>query len=193
MTKPDWDDILITDTMLDWLNRTDTDRTWYQDEESNLPYARLGAPETDEYNFYLRPMFSQLQFIAYQIARWQVSNPPKLPPVWPGLGEVTLSTPVALAPGVTIEEAMDGVLVHITAVDPKQMYFTYDDVKAYRHIGALAFFSDEGDLEMWQTLGFVDAVYTPRSMQHAAGVKLMTPGGTEGTVTPWVITLPEGG
>jgi len=187
MTQPNWSDMLAGESMLDWLNRTDTDRTWFLDPSNGTPIARLGPAETTEYDFWLRPNFTQQQYEAERNRATDTERTPLVPPVWPGADNVTLGTPVALAPGVTIEEGMDGVIVHITAVDPKQMFFTYDDVKAYRHIGALAFFSDEGDLEMWQTLGFVDAVYTPRSLEHAAGVKLMTPGGTEGTVTPWVI------
>jgi hypothetical protein len=109
-------------------------------------------------------------------------------PVWPGLANVTLGTPVAIDRGVTITEPMDGVLIAITSVDPKQMFYTYDDVKAYRHTGALAFFSDNGDLEPWQQLGFTSAVYCPRQLSRAAGVKLMSPALTVGTITPWVVT-----
>jgi hypothetical protein len=81
---------------------------------------------------------------------------------------------------------MDGILVAISAVAAKQMYYTYDDQRAYRHIGAFSFFSDNAEQEAWQSLGFVSAVYCPRFMTRAAGVKIMTAEGTVGTVTPWV-------
>jgi hypothetical protein len=106
-------------------------------------------------------------------------------PLWPGLDHVVLGTPVALAAGVTITVPMDGVIVEITAAPVKQGYFTFDDVVSWRNIGALAFFSDNGDEEFPQQLGFQHAVYVPRSMTSASGVKIRCSAGVAGTVTPW--------
>jgi hypothetical protein len=109
-------------------------------------------------------------------------------PVWPGIDNVTLSTPVALALGVTITEPMDGVIVTITGAPTKQGYFTFDDMLSYRNVGALAFIDDNGDAEFWQGLGFTSSVYCPKVMRQAAGVKVRTSADLVGTVTPWTIT-----
>jgi hypothetical protein len=43
-------------------------------------------------------------------------------------------------------------------------------------------------VEQFQPLGFTSAIYVPKTMAQAAAVKVMTPGGTVGTVTPWLRT-----
>lgn len=107
-------------------------------------------------------------------------------PAWPGLALVTLGESVPLAAGLTITTPMHGVLVEVTGAAAKQMFYTYDDARAYRHIGALAFATDRGDLENWQALGFTSAIYCPRLMSEAGAVKVMSAPGTVGTVTPWL-------
>jgi len=109
------------------------------------------------------------------------------PPVWPGIDGVTLGDPVALASQLTIDEPMDGCLVDVTGVDGGVAFYTYGGVKAYRNVGALCFLTDQGDLEDWQLLGREHAIYTPRTMTHAAGLKLFTGHGLVGTVTPWTV------
>jgi hypothetical protein len=116
------------------------------------------------------------------------ATPAPAPPVWPGLAQATLGTPVALATGVTITEAMDGVIVNITGAPTKQGYFTYDDTKSWRNTGSLSFFNDIGAQEYQQYLGFETAIYCPKVMVRAAGVKLHCASGVTGTVTPWTIT-----
>jgi hypothetical protein len=111
-------------------------------------------------------------------------------PVWPGLANVTLSTPVALALGVTITEPMDGVIVSITVAPAKQGYFTFDDLLSYRNAGALTFIDDNGEAEQQQPLGFTSQVYCPKSMKTAAAVKLRSTTDFVGTVTPWITTPP---
>lgn len=108
-------------------------------------------------------------------------------PVWPGLANVTLGTPVAIAPGVTISEPMDGVIVTITSYPTKQGYFTFDDQISLRNAGALAFVTDDADEEFPQLLGFLNAIYCPKSMSHAAGVVFRASVDLVGTITPWTI------
>jgi hypothetical protein len=107
------------------------------------------------------------------------------PPVWPGLDNVALGTPVDLATGLTINEPMDGVLVSITGVDQYKTWYTYDTRRAYRHIGALAFLADNGAVEQYQVVAFTSGVYTPLHLERAAGVVIRTAAGTTGTATPW--------
>ena len=176
---PDWSLLRAGDTVLSFLQRnqpgywTGTGPTMIAGDGSIAWHNLYGAPT----GAWWRSGF-----------QLPIQLPALSPPVWPGLDSVTLGTPVALAHGLTITEPMHGVVVAISAVDPKQMYYTYDDIRAYRHIGALAFVDDNGDAEGWQSLGFVSAVYCCRSMAQAAAVKIMSANGTVGTVTPWTRT-----
>jgi len=108
-------------------------------------------------------------------------------PVWPGLANVTLGTPVALSDNFSITEPMDGVLVAITTPPVGRGSYDYDGHKAYLNIGSLAFFSDTLELEHFLALSFDTAVYCPRVMSRAAGVRVRTVPGLTGTVTPWTI------
>ncbi len=110
------------------------------------------------------------------------------PPVWPGLSNVTLAASHALATGLTITAPMDGVIVAITAVPPGTGLYDFDGTVSYTFVGALSFVSDNGDQEFPQSIGFQSAVYSPREMWRATGVKVRAKAGVVGTVTPWAIT-----
>ena len=114
----------------------------------------------------------------------------KLLPVWPGILNVTLGSPVALAPGVTIVAAMDGIIISLSGVPTRSNFWQFDDKPSYRNLGALSFFNDDNEQEVVQILGFEQQIYTPKSMSAAAGVKLRTSPGVTGTVTPWHRTVP---
>lgn len=108
-------------------------------------------------------------------------------PLWPGLENVTLGDAVNLQAQLSITAPMDGVRVLISSVDQGTLYYRYGDKLGYRRIGALAFFNDNGDLEVFQALNFEQAFYTPKTMLHAAGVKLFTQHVASGTIQPWVV------
>ncbi len=107
-------------------------------------------------------------------------------PIWPGLDGVVFGSTVALAEGVTLTEPMAGVLIAITGVPSRMSGYTFDDVISYVRVGALAFFSDNGDEEDYQLLGFQNQVYCCRILSVAAGVKVRTTGGVTGTLTSWL-------
>jgi hypothetical protein len=109
-------------------------------------------------------------------------------PVWPGIAGVTLGTTVALVDGLHLTTAMDGVIIAITTPPSRTGTMNIGDATFDYREGQVAFESDEGDLEMWQYLGFRNALYTPRSLQHAAGARFRVLAGAEGTVTPWTVT-----
>lgn len=125
-----------------------------------------------------------LQDILDAIDALTVTAPPA-PPVWPGVGNVTLGTPVALSDGLHIEGAMDGVIIAITTPPTKTGQRGFGGVIYYYGLGELAFETDDGDLEMWQYIGFTAMMATPKSMQHAGGVRVRMPSGGSGTITPW--------
>jgi hypothetical protein len=109
-----------------------------------------------------------------------------IPPVWPGIANVTLGTPVAITPQMTVSGPMDGLIVTITGVTTSKPALNYDTQLAYKFIGALAFVDDNGDVEPFQALAFTNALYCPTKMKLATSAVLRVDPGVAGTVTPWV-------
>lgn len=109
------------------------------------------------------------------------------PPVWPGLGHVTLGSPVAIASQLTVTGPMDGVIVTITSVSTSKPALDYDGEIAYKFIGGLSFVDDNGDVEPFQQLAFNNALYSPKVMTRAASVVVRADPSVAGTITPWVI------
>jgi hypothetical protein len=107
------------------------------------------------------------------------------PPVWPGVANVTLGTPVSIANGASSAEVCDGVIVAITAVPTGQGSYTFDTHESYVHLGQLAFVDDNGEYEDGQNFGFEAGIITPKRMAHAAGFVMRVKSGVTGTVTPW--------
>jgi len=174
--------ILSTDTVLSWLTRESPTFSWSDTIVPDFIAAFVSSPTALWICTFTVPEFDAIK------AQLFPGSGATVPPVWPGLANVTLGTPVAIATGVTISTPMDGVLIDITGVPSKQGYFSFDTAISWRNVGALAFVSDNGDEEFPQTLGFQNAVYTPKSLSTAAGVVLRALDGVTGTITPWVIS-----
>jgi hypothetical protein len=138
-------------------------------------------------NIYFIPWLTTERFLEIRASMVPLAVTPE-PPVWPGIAKVTLGTPHALATGVTITAPMDGVIVAITAVPPGTGVYDFDGILSYTFVGALSFVSDHADQEFPQNIGFQSAVYSPREMVRASGVKVRAKLGVVGTVTPWTIT-----
>jgi hypothetical protein len=179
----DWRTILPSDaTPSDWVQRQYPSygwQPWFNAEDGTVYYQ---DPENVGYQWVLAMdlgTFTLLKSLLYPSATATA-------PVWPGLANVTLGASQQLAMGVTVPGPLDGVLIAITGVPSWKGYFTFDDVRSYRNVGAVTFVTDNGDEEMPQTLGFQTAVYTPKSMVRASGAKLRTETGVQGTVTPWL-------
>ncbi len=117
----------------------------------------------------------------YQFRMWQH------PPVWPGEGRVIYLPSVPLEEAHFVSGFMHGVRVHIESTDPGTGFYDYDMARCWRNIGALAFVTDAGDTEMWQPLGFTDAIYVPKLMTEAAAFRTHLGRGPKGIVTPWRI------
>ena len=207
---PDYSNIAVDDTRLSWLQRTDPDAGWLPQYGTGEPYYLFYTDPFDN-QWFVQPAFTEATFQQWRdiatgtalaavkadtqaiLAEFPIVVPPPVvtlnaPPVWPGIDNVTLGDPVDLAPGLTITEAMDGVDVSITGTEPNYSYwFTYDDLRAYRSVGALVFLDDQGHAEAYQALNFASAVYCPRTMKRAWAVKLFSSHGLTGTVTPWTI------
>lgn len=111
----------------------------------------------------------------------------RVPPIWPGAESVTLGASYDLSTTAVVTEPMDGVLVNITGTDPGTSFFQYQGMRAWRHIGGLTFFQEGGYCETHQALGFSSAIYVPKSMVRASGVRLFLGHGPQGTLRPWTI------
>jgi hypothetical protein len=172
---------LATDTLLTWLNREAPTYVWTYDPT----YTETVQGPTLSGSGLWVCIWTEPEFQADLAARF-----PKalvVPPVWPGLANVTLGTPVALSTGLTIATPMDGAILELTSVPTVRGFYAFDGLLSYRNIGALTFVDDNSDAEYPQTLGFTEAIYCPKQMSHASAVKIRTVGGIVGTVTPFTI------
>lgn len=185
---PDWADIGAEETRLAWLQRTDLGNTWTADETTGEPRA-FWLDAEDNIIAAIWPNFSEAEWLAWRGGEVPTPDTTPTAPVWPGTDNVTLGTPRNLDTGLTITTPMDGVLISITAVDQYKTWYMYDTEKAYRHVGSLAFFADNGAIEQYQVIAFTSGVYTPLHLEHAAGVLIRTAAGTTGTATPWTRTV----
>jgi hypothetical protein len=178
---PDVRNILTADTLLGWLNREDTLHTWSYDDS-----GFAGTDVQDEFSSWrficlLSPQAFALLKGGAPVALTNAA------PVWPGLANVTLGSPVDLSDGMTVTGPMDGIVVNITGYPPGAGQFVFGDRVSYRNLGAVAFGTDDLDIEFPQPLGFDRAIYTPQSMAHAASVKVRLNTGVSGTLKTFTI------
>jgi hypothetical protein len=182
---PDWTDIRSTDTVLSWLTRTEVNLGgWAYDASSGTCYTYWSGSSGAITRVDCRLSDADLQAIRAGYANRVPGT--QSAPVWPGIANVTLGTPVAIANGASSAEVCDGVIVAITAVPSDQGAYTFDTQKSYVHLGQLAFIDDNGEYEDGQNFGFQAGIITPKRMAQAAGFVMRVKGGVTGTVTPWV-------
>lgn len=110
-----------------------------------------------------------------------------VPPVWPGIGGVTLGTPVAISSAFQVTGPMAGVIVNLTAVNPKKTTFDVNGHLSHRNIGELVFVDDHGEAETFQPLRFNREVFCPKTMTVAASCQFSCDPDDTGTVTPFTI------
>lgn len=186
LSYPSFDptDILVGETLFACLTRQNP--TWTVGHGWG-PQDVVTLDPTDGSMVHYTTILGEAEFDAYRNRVHPIEKAPYLP-AWPGLAAVTLGVPVAISTGLTVTGPMHGVIVNLTSEPSKASFFTFDDENSYRNLGALSFRSDNGDQEPSQSLGFTTAVYSPKTMEKAASVKLRFVGGVSGTVTPWSIT-----
>lgn len=180
---PSTDTILSTDANVGaWLNR----------QTSPLVWSFITGQQIWRHTFTGPPLFevdctlSESEFRWFRLANSGTVPGTLLPPIWPGIANVTLGTPVPFS-GSTLSVAgpLDGVIVTITAVNQPLPHYAYGTAVAWGKLGGLTFVDDRGDAEEYQLFGFVDALYVPRAMLHAASCQIRNVSGIVGTVTPW--------
>lgn len=140
------------------------------------------------------PGGSQLVQTAIDDADWQVicsggslADSGAVPPIWPGLANVTLGSTVALVDGLLVAGPLAGVIVVITSVPTPISFYPFGSIRSYVRAGAVLFTDDNGDSEFPQPLGPQSQVVLAKSMAVAASCSFRVPSGVLGTVTPFAI------
>jgi hypothetical protein len=178
---PDWSDLIVGETRLAWLQRTDPGNNWGDGTGRGDPFMLAAPPQTV---WKIAPGFSEGEFQA--LAR-TISDLRPSAPIWPGVAGVTLGTTVPCAASTVLELAMDGLLILITSYPATRARWGAPPYLSVYHTGRLAFITDNGDVEEFQYMGWTNAIYTPRSMQRAAGVVIFLEPNVEAAATPWDI------
>lgn len=177
-------DILVSETLLTCMARQNPafSCAWWTYTDGAVKLTGPGGSDVEDWITTLdETRFQFIKSLIFPI------NSIEIAPNWPGLAKVTLGTPVAITPGLTITTPMDGVIVTITSVTANKPSLAYGSELAYKFIGGLSFVSDNGQVEPFQQLAFTNALYCPREMTRAASVVLRADASVVGTVTPWVI------
>jgi hypothetical protein len=169
--------IISTDaTVKAWLERI-FGGIAFQWTADNYAYTRP-SPGTWQYTF----RWSDADFQAYKAGKFGVTSLAKVPPIWPGLANVTLLTEVAITDGLHVSEVCDGCLIYIYDAPVKYPRYEFGDgKKSWSHLGALTFINDNADFETSMLFGMEDCIYVPRTMVQASGIRLrIVPGVTAG-------------
>jgi hypothetical protein len=186
--EPDWSDIRVNDTRLSWLQRSQPTLPWqyWEQADGTLQPWLLGSGGSGlDPDFRVEPLFTEADFETWKALKFRL---PSAPPVWPGLANVTLGTPVALSSDLTVAGPLDGLIVSITTPPTALGKFAFGGFTAYYKVGEVSFISDNGDAEPWQYLAFDQALYCPKAMNRAASASLRVLAGAAGLATPWVVT-----
>jgi hypothetical protein len=186
---PDWGGLVLGETLLAWLVRTDPDQTWTADETTGEPVSPAMHPPNSWTQFRIRPAFSSAQFSAMIPPAPVPPLDPPTAPVWPGIANVMLGTQTTLTDGNVIDEPMDGIVVNITSHPDHAGQYGFGETVSYAHVGAVIFRSDNGEWESAQQIAVEQHVLCPKAMRSAASATLRVNGGYGGTVTPWTKTL----
>ena len=181
-------ELLAADTITSCLNRINPGVSFFNLDGSDDGYA-FAYVVNGSGTTYCTTTFTGLDVARYKILLGLTPAPPPIAaPVWPGLANVTLGTAIAFSgSGFDVPGPMDGVLVELTTVPTPLPYYIYGSQTQYGKLGGVAFATDNGDVENQELLGFMHAVYTPRTMSKAQVCHVRSLSGIVGTVTPWTV------
>jgi len=175
--------ILSTDDLVTWLER-ETGMSPWTDGGSGYYTIYSGGPS--DFNFWCD--LSATEFAILKNSLYPSGSTTVVAPVWPGLANVTLGSPVALDDGLTIAGPLDGLLIEIDSVPPPIGYYAFGTFLSYVKVGGVVFIDDNGQAENAIPLGPQLQNVCPTTMQHAASATIRCKSGCTGTVTPWTAT-----
>jgi hypothetical protein len=172
--------ILTTDAdVVAWLNRTVTGYTWTLLGDLAVSYSHTQGGDD-----WWVSAIQKAEFTFWRAYNATVAT--LVPPVWPGLANVTLGTPLTLANGLLVPGPLDGVVIAITSTPTPISFYPFGPLKSFVHVGGIAFVDDNGDSETVQPIGLSSNVVCPRSMTIADRAYIRLQSGVVGTVTPWL-------
>lgn len=139
--------------------------------------ALAGAPGST-----IDGVLDALDLLPSQIAAPQIH----VPPVWPGVENVTIGESLTLSDGLTINGPMHGLVVAVSRIAPGGGGYEFGSVKSHSHVGGVIFCTDRGDYERSQSLGLQTQILVPFTMEQAESAILRLNGGFSGTVRSWL-------
>jgi hypothetical protein len=172
--------ILPTDTLSTWLERESGLTGWTLQSNGTLYFVYV--PDSSN------PLMFVCTLDAVSFAVLQAAGTVKsllVPPVWPGIANVSLGSAYALADGLVVPGPMDGILVAIETVSYPIGYYPFGAYKSFVKVGGVIFQTDTDYAEMSQPLGLNFNVITPKTMVQASAAIFRVQSGVTGVVTPW--------
>jgi hypothetical protein len=182
---PDFSLVVAGDSVLSFLQRTQPTWTWnaygpsaYQ--ASGAAFAPL-FPGCGWASWV--PNFTQAEM--YTLAGL-LGGSSSGAPLWPGLANVTLGEPLALADGLVVPGPMSGLLFDFTTVPPGIDRYRFSDRTSYVHVGNVTFESDNGYCESAVPYSFAKHIVTPQAIAQPSAAIVRLGKQVTGTVTPWL-------
>lgn len=183
----DFSAVLPADTVLSYLNREQAGYTWtMQGPWGEAIPAGVYAALAGEYaGRYWRCVLTdeELHLLAGQLGGTAVN----VPPIWPGEDNVTYGTPVAVSGVTSISAPMDGILLSLTTVPVRNVFWTAEAYQGLVHVGGVQFLSDAGDIEGVQFINNNVQLFAARTIKQAEGCIIRVGAGISGVATPWTV------
>ena len=180
---PDWEGILHSDTRLSWLIRTETRFDWTETTDGHGIAGASRDPRDIRRNWYF--LLSELDF--------QKLRPPAftaVEPIWPGIANVTLGTPVPLAETFSSDEYCHGVLLAVNTWPASYQTYDWGEVSQFPRAGYLSFYTDNYGSTEVRSFTFPYECIMVKGMARARGFLGRAKSGVEGEVTPFLINTP---
>jgi hypothetical protein len=170
--------ILLTDTLHVFLERESFYSGWTARGDGTWVVA-MGDGD-----FYYATTITDAEFLVLRDGG-AAAPPVHVPPVWPGVANVTIGTPVSMSDGLTVTGPLHGVIVAITSVAYPSSYYPFGTLKSFSRIGGIVFVDDNGQADYAQPIALENGVICPRTMVRADHAILRLQSGVVGTITPW--------
>jgi hypothetical protein len=180
---PDWQAIAPRDTRLSWLMREEPNFTWGYASQGDAIVGYTNDPTAVAHRWTLNLSERQFELLRPPAAR-------RTAPVWPGIANVTLGTPVDIDTAFESIEPCDGVLYEITTWPAYENTYDWGLTAQFPRAAYISFTSDNGDQCDVQPLTWPAGVMMVKDMASAVGFLGRARSGVIGSVTPFVINAP---
>jgi hypothetical protein len=175
-----WADVLPSDTRMSWLARNNPEFTWGYATDSTTVVGNSTDPLCSNNRWAFDLTEAEFQSIAN-------IGPRAGMPIWPGIANVTLGTPIALAAHIHSYEPCHGVILNITTWPEAYSRYDWGDTDQYPRAGYISFTNDDGDQTAVLSLTFPWETIMCPLMVKAMGFYVRTRPAVVGTITPFLI------